>query len=185
MTVAAVVLAAGEGQRWERQGHKLLANLKGKPVVSWAIDSAAKAELDDLIVVTGSVNLSYLVPEEATLLHNQNWKSGQSSSLIVATSWAKEKGHEAIVVGLGDMPGVPKEAWVLVAECSDRLAVATFDGERRPPTKISSEFFEYLPIEGDVGARPLLNGGNYKVTEVVCPGNGNDIDTFKDLEQWS
>ena len=185
MTVAAVVLAAGEGQRWERQGHKLLANLNGKPVVSWAIDSAAKAELDDLIVVTGSVNLSYLVPEEATLLHNQNWKSGQSSSLIVATSWAKEKGLEAIVVGLGDMPGVPKEAWVSVAEGSDRLAVATFDGERRPPTKISSEFFEYLPIEGDVGARPLLNGGNYKVTEVVCPGNGNDIDTFKDLEQWS
>ena len=107
MTVAAVVLAAGEGQRWERQGHKLLAHLNGKPVVSWAIDSAAKAELDDLIVGTGSVNLSYLVPEEATLLHNQNWKSGQSSSLIVATSWAKEKGHEAIVVGLGDMPGVP------------------------------------------------------------------------------
>ena len=48
-----------------------------------------------------------------------------------------------------------------------------------------NEFFEYLPTEGDVGARDLLNGSNHKVTEIVCPGNGNDIDTFKDLEQWS
>ena len=48
-----------------------------------------------------------------------------------------------------------------------------------------SFLFEYLPIEGDVGARPLLNGSNYKVTEIVCIGNGNDIDTFEDLEQWS
>ena len=185
MTVAAVILAAGGGERWDKQGHKLLAKLNGKPVVSWAINSAVEAQLDELIVITGSVDLSDLVPNEATLLHNDNWESGQSSSLIVASNWAKEKGHDAVVVGLGDMPGVSKEAWISVAECPDHLVIATFDGERRPPTKISSEFFEYLPIEGDVGARPLLNGSNYKVTEIVCIGNGNDIDTFEDLEQWS
>ena len=185
MTVAAVILAAGRGERWDKQGHKLLANLKGKPVVSWAISSAAGAQLDELIVITGSVDISNLIPQGATMLHNPDWESGQSSSLIVATSWAKNRGHEAVVVGLGDMPGVPKEAWISVSECPDHLVVATFDGERRPPTKISSEFFEYLPAEGDVGARPLLNGGNHKVTEIVCQGNGNDIDTFKDLEQWS
>ena len=125
MTVSAVILAAGEGQRWDSQGHKLLANLNGKPVVSWAIESAVEAELDDLIVITGSVNLSDLVPNEVTLLHNENWKSGQSSSLLLAANYAKEKGHDAVVVGLGDMPGVPKEAWISVAECSDRLVVAT------------------------------------------------------------
>ena len=53
MTVSAVILAAGEGQRWDSQGHKLLANLNGKPVVSWAIESPVEAELDDLIVITG------------------------------------------------------------------------------------------------------------------------------------
>ena len=185
MTVAAVILAAGRGERWDKQGHKLLANLKGKPVVSWAISSAVGAQLDELIVITGSVDISDLIPQEATMLHNPDWELGQSSSLIVATSWAKNRGHEAVVVGLGDMPGVPKEAWIAVAECPENLVVATFAGQRRPPTKISSEFFEYLPTEGDVGARPLLNGGNHKVTEIVCPGNGNDIDTFKDLKQWS
>lgn len=185
MTVAAVILAAGRGERWDKQGHKLLANLRGKPVVSWAMSSAADAQLDELIVVTGSVDISDLIPKEAIMLHNPNWESGQSTSLTTATSWAKNRGHEAVVVGLGDMPGVPKEAWVAVAECPDLLVAATFDGERRPPTKISSEFFEYLPTEGDVGARDLLNGSNHKVTEIVCSGNGNDIDTFKDLEQWS
>ena len=77
MTVSAVILAAGEGQRWDSQGHKLLANLNGKPVVSWAIESAVEAELEDLIVITGTGNLSDLVPNEVTLLHNENWKSGQ------------------------------------------------------------------------------------------------------------
>ncbi|MEC7811089.1 MAG: nucleotidyltransferase family protein [Actinomycetota bacterium] len=185
MTVAAVVLAAGKGQRWDKPGHKLLAELNGKPVVYWSIRSAADANLDELIVVSGSVDIAHLVPEGSTLLHNPDWESGQSSSLRVCVDWAVSKGHEAVVVGLGDMPGVPTEAWVSVAECPAPLVVATFNGERRPPTKISAEFFEYLPTEGDVGARPLLNGGNYNVAEIVCQGNGDDIDTFKDLEKWS
>ena len=185
MTVAAVILAAGSGQRWDAQGHKLLADLNGKPVFSWSIEAAAGANLDELIVVSGSVDISHLVPEGSTLLHNPDWELGQSRSLSVCVDWAIEKGHDSIVVGLGDMPGVTKEAWISVSECQDPLVVATFDGDRRPPTKISSEFFKYLPTEGDVGARHLLNGGNYKVTEIVCQGSGNDIDTFKDLEKWS
>ena len=101
MTVAAVILAAGRGERWDKQGHKLLANLRGKPVVSWAMSSAADAQLDELIVVTGSVDISDLIPKEAIMLHNPNWESGQSTSLTAATSWAENRGHEAVVVGLG------------------------------------------------------------------------------------
>ena len=38
--------------------------------------------------------------------------------------------------------------------------------------KFLQSFSKYLPTEGDVGARHLLNGGNYKVTEIVCQGSG-------------
>ena len=185
MTTAAVILAAGGGKRWDGEGHKLLVDFKGKPVISWALESANEAGLDDLIVISGAVDISNFLPKGAVLLHNSDWELGQSKSLQLAVSWAKEKRYESLVFGLGDMPGVSKDAWIAVAKHPAPLVTATFNGARRPPVKISSDFFDDLPSEGDEGARILFAGGNQAVVEVSCLGSGNDIDTLEDMRQWS
>ena len=99
MTVAAVVLAAGGASRWDGPGHKLLADLGGRPLASWAIDAAATAGLDELVVVTGAADLVGLVPPGATVAHNPDWADGQAGSLQVAMSRCREAGHRAFVVG--------------------------------------------------------------------------------------
>ncbi|MEA3214297.1 MAG: molybdenum cofactor cytidylyltransferase, partial [Acidimicrobiia bacterium] len=61
MTVAAVLLAAGGGSRFSGPTHKLLALLRGKPVVLWAVEAALAAGLDETLVITGAAGLTELL----------------------------------------------------------------------------------------------------------------------------
>lgn len=184
-TIAAVVLAAGGGSRWTGSGHKLLADLDGRPLAAHALEAAAVAGLDELVVVTGAADLSAVMPRGATVVHNGSWSQGQAGSIRLAVDYALSAGHEAIVLGLADTPGVPAEAWRAVAVAEGSLVVAVFDGLRRPPTKVGRRFWEELPVSGDSGARSLLAARAADVVEVACRGNPADIDTVEDLQLWN
>lgn len=185
MTTLAVVLAAGSGTRFAGPTHKLLAPLRGKPVAQWSIEHAVGAGLEETIVVTGAVSLTALVPEGVVEVHNPNWADGQASSLQTAVEYARTRGHDAIVVGLGDLPGIPSEAWRLVADSGADLATAVIDGHRSPPVRISAELWDDLPTDGDEGARVLMRSRPDLVVPVTCPGTPVDIDTAEDLVRWN
>jgi molybdenum cofactor cytidylyltransferase len=185
MTVAAVVLAAGAGSRFGGPGHKLLAEFRGRPLVWWALSAAAAAHLQEVAVIVGAVDLGAAVPEGVTVIENPEWASGQASSLQRAVSWAIERQHEALVVGLGDQPLVPSAAWAAVAASPSPVAVATFDGERRPPVRLARSVWSLLPTGGDEGARVLMKQRPDLVGEVACQGEPVDIDNEEDLSRWS
>ena len=183
MTVAAVVLAAGGGTRFIADHHKLLADLRGRPVVAWALEHAREAGLDETVVVTGAVE----VPAEpgVTMLHNAEWQQGQATSLQVALRHADAQGHDAIVVGMGDQPGVPPDTWRAVASVVAPIVVPTYDGQRGSPVRLARSIWPLLPREGDEGARVLMRSQPDLVTEVACSGDPADIDTVEDLKRWS
>lgn len=185
MTTLAVVLAAGSGSRFAGPTHKLLAPLDGKPVVAWAIEHALGAGLDETIVVTGAVSLADVLPAGVTEVHNPRWAEGQSTSLQAAVDHARAQGHDAVVVGLGDLPGVPPEAWRLVAASGAALATAVMDGRRTPPVRIERSLWDELPTTGDEGARVLMRSRPDLVVPVTCPGTPVDIDTAEDLVRWN
>lgn len=185
MTIAAVVLAAGAGSRFEGDSHKLLAPFRHKPLVEWAVASAVQAGLDEVYVICGAVPLQGVVDDSVTFVENHSWSEGQSTSLRAAVHVATEHEHEAIVVGLGDMPLVPASAWRAVADAPGQLVTATFRGKRCPPVKIDQELWGLLPISGDEGARAIMRLRPDLVDEVACEGNAIDIDTRGDLSRWS
>ena len=186
MTVAVVLLCAGEGSRFGGGRHKLLAPARGRPLVSWAVAPALEAGLDEVVVVTGAVDLSGVLPDEVTVLGNELWKEGQSSSLRVAVDWCARRGHEAVVVGLGDQPGLTVAAWrALAAPSPTPIAVATYGGVRGHPVRLEASVWPLLPVSGDEGARRLLRGRPELVTEVPCEGDPRDIDSTEDLRRWS
>jgi CTP:molybdopterin cytidylyltransferase MocA len=181
LTTCAVVLAAGGASRFAGEEHKLLTMLRGRPLVHWAVDAAAEAALDDLVVVTGAVDLELDVP----MVRNEAWASGMATSLQTGVAYAREHGHDAVVIGLADQPFVPSSAWRAVADASRPIAVATFDGHRRPPVRLAATVWDLLPATGDDGARVLMRERPDLVTEVACDGEPADIDTAEDLARWS
>jgi molybdenum cofactor cytidylyltransferase len=185
MSVAAVVLAAGGGSRFSGGSHKLLASVRGRPVVAWAIEHALAAQLEETIVVTGAVDLAALLPEGVTPVHNPRWAEGQATSLQAAIAAARRSGHDAVVIGLGDQPFVPPEAWRLVAASGAELATAVLEGRRTPPVRIAAGLWDALPESGDEGARVLLRSRPDLVVPVTCPGSPVDIDTVEDLSAWN
>jgi len=101
MTVAAVVLAAGGGSRFEGPPHKLLASVRGEPLVVRAVRTALGAGLDETIVVAGAVDLAPALSaaglaEEVTLVVNERWAEGQATSLAAGIRAADGAGHDAV-----------------------------------------------------------------------------------------
>jgi CTP:molybdopterin cytidylyltransferase MocA len=186
-TTLGVLLAAGAGSRFTGSHHKLLAPLKGAPVVSYALSAMVSAGFEQCIAITGSVALTGLL-DGVTEVHNPDWSTGQRSSVLAAIEYAQEHGFESIVVGLGDQPFIPADAWQAVAETDSPIVIATYDGVRGNPVKLSSTVWElFRSTEGDpdTGARDLIRLHPELVREVACKGNSADIDTTEDLSTWT
>ncbi len=188
--ILAVLLAAGRGSRWTNAGgagHKLLALMAdGRTVFETAL--AAVPPDVSLAVVTGAADLAPYIPASVIQLHNENWATGQASSVRVATAYAEQMGHTAIVVGLGDQPWITSHSWQVVI---DRLKtpgrpilIPTINGVRGQPVGLRSSHWGELPAMGDEGARALARQEPMLVEEVVCLGDTRsliDIDRPSDL----
>jgi CTP:molybdopterin cytidylyltransferase MocA len=187
VSVLGVVLAAGEGSRFAGSLPKQLAEVEGRTLVEHALQAALDGGLDGVLLVQGAVDLSAHVPDGVAVLDNPGWPDGIATSLLMAVSYARGRGHDAIVVGLADQPGVGAAAWRAVAAAPPEppIAVATYDGRRANPVRLALAVWDLLPVKGDEGARAVMRQRPELVREVPCSGDPADIDTLEDLERWS
>ena len=179
----AVILAAGQGSRFNAPEHKLESKLNKKPLIWWACTNALRAGFAEVLVVEGALEVSGLVPAEVSIVHNHDWADGQARSLHVAVHYAELAGYDTVVIGLADQPFVPPEAWRRVAASPSPIAVARFDKQTTPPVRLHADTWGLLPLDGDEGARQLLRSRPEMVTEVPCPGSAVDVDTVVEFDQ--
>jgi molybdenum cofactor cytidylyltransferase len=187
--VAIAILAAGRGSRLGDDA-KPLALLHDRPLVSWALDAAIASGLHPVWLVTGyqGRHVAAAAPKGVDVAHNRHWRSGIASSLRSALRAIDPYAEVAAVcVGLADQPRVGPEAYRRLADAHAAgapLAVATYRGVRGNPVLLARSLWaEANQLEGDVGARQLMQ--RHEVVEVSCDDTGSavDVDTAEDLEQ--
>lgn len=190
LTIACVVLAAGISSRLGRPKQTL--PLEGKPLLQHVLDAAARAGLDDVIVVLGhaadEVARELRLPPGARTVVNPDFRSGQSSSLRAGLA-AVAPDAGAVVVLLGDQPRLSPRAIeaVTAAYRAGRGPViqASYGGRGGHPVLLDRGVWtEVLAVEGDVGARDILARHPEWVRAVEVGGRPpTDVDTWEDYER--
>jgi CTP:molybdopterin cytidylyltransferase MocA len=182
---AGLILAAGAGRRFG--GTKQLAELRGRPLLEYAIESMLAVEvLDPVIVVLGHAAdriLDSVDFGDAEVVICSEWERGQASSLrrgIAALCDA-----DAAVVTLGDQPFITPQ---VIAGALDELdgydaLRAVYDGRPGHPVVLSRTVMDAAAsLEGDVGARDLLARFRVKRWEASHLASAVDVDTREELQ---
>ena len=188
--VAAVVLAAGQSSRMG--SNKLLADLKGQPMIRRSV-AAMRQAADLTVVVTGrdagEIGKA-LDGLPVMLVHNAHFAEGMSTSLRAGIE-ALPPDTDVAVIALGDMPLVsPEVARRLIAAYNPAehrsVCVPVFKGTRGNPVLWGRQHFEALKgMSGDRGARALLDQLADDVVEVAMADEAVllDADTPEALER--
>lgn len=188
--IAALILAAGLSSRFG-QGHKLLAELEGKPVIRHVVEAALASSARPVLLVTGhqAEAVSQAAGPGVQAVHNPAYAEGLASSLRAGLSAlpapGSERGLDGVLVCLGDMPDVPSETLEkLIAAFNPAegraICLPVHGGKRGNPTLWGLQFLPDLKrLEGDAGARSLFGPHAEWICEVPVesPGILHDYDT--------
>jgi len=184
--IGGIVLAAGEGKRFG--GPKQVAQLDGRPLLEHAVRAMlAVPSISPVVVVLGAhaAEVRQAVDlDGADVVVCDDWADGQSASLRTGVAALGEV--EAAVITLGDQPFISAEVIAGVLDQRGRhLAVrATYDGKPGHPVLLERRLLDHVTeLEGDVGARALLNGDHVRTWEVGRLCDPTDIDTPERLQE--
>jgi len=194
-----VLLAAGEGLRYRAArralrdaAHKLLARLPDGRLVAQASASTLLAALPDTIAVVGDrpPELPALLSRlRCCILNAPAAPRGMGVSLAAAARHLLARPAPAgqlpgCVVALADMPWLRPDTlrMLLQQAASDRIVVPVCQGRRGHPVVFGGTYLpELAELDGDTGARALLQ--RHGALEIECDDAGvlQDIDTPQDL----
>jgi molybdenum cofactor cytidylyltransferase len=186
--VTGIVLAAGTSSRLGRP--KQLLPLAGKPVLRHVIDTLESTEVDEIVVVLGHQVQEVLRAVPTTgrtrVSINDEYASGQSTSLRAGLRAASDRSHAALIL-LGDQPGVRAAAVAMVIEAwrggTAPAVQAGYRGVPGHPVLFDRSLWPQLErVKGDEGARGILAAHREwrRVVEVGGPPP-LDIDTEEDF----
>jgi len=191
MSVAGVLLAAGEGSRLGRP--KALVELDGRTLAEHGVTLLRAGGADPILVVTGAAQVEL---DGVATVYNQDWRTGMGSSLRAALRVLGQADSPAaanvgaVVVALADQPLVGSDAIVRLIVAyrgGATVAVAAYDGKPRNPVLLAREHWPEVSASaaGDQGARAFLRARPDLVTLIECgdTGSPDDIDTPADLDR--
>ena len=167
MSVAAIVLAAGEASRFGTPKQRLL--------LPEVLERLKQSSVAEIVVVAGAHTLE--TPERVVTC--AGWKRGPGASLTAGLEELGDRVEAAIVV-LADGPDLAPEAVDRVIASwraeGGALVAASYGGERGHPLLVARESWDAIP---DTGLRDL------DVRLVPCDdlGSQGDVDTPADLPE--
>ena len=177
MTVAGIILAAGESRRMGTP--KALLELRGATFADTLV-SVLTNFCDPVVVVTGAhdAEIRAGMRSGARLVHNPNYAGGQLTSLQVGLC-ALPQGVDRILWTLVDHPSVRAATIARLLESDALFVVPRHNGKRGHPVVFSAALIpEFLALPPEGSAREVREryAGSVAHVDVDDPGILDDID---------
>lgn len=190
-TCGLILLAAGASTRMGRPKQLLPAG--GKPLLRHVAEVGLSGPVSPVVVVLGA-HAAEIAPcldgLAVQVVVNDRWTEGMGASLRAGMQAMKRAAPaaQAVIVALADQPDFSPdhlERMVEIHRVSGRAIVASeADGTLRPPVLFASAWFSrLLTLEGDAGARTLLQENRTEVA-IVPLAMPADLDTPADYEKF-
>ncbi|MEE2943788.1 MAG: nucleotidyltransferase family protein [Pseudomonadota bacterium] len=178
MKTIGILLAAGKSQRFGPED-KLLSTYQGQLLCRYAAEAMRASDADGLVVCISSPSLE---PEFDGF---QVTRCGglQSDSLKAGIKAAIALNADRILVALADMPHITTGTLNTLLETKASLAACAKNGNRPTvPALFDHTYFDtLLKLEGDQGARKLLQQVAPENMVPISPSEAFDVDTQADL----
>lgn len=184
---AIAILAAGQSSRLGSS--KQLLQFNGKSFLQRCVEEALQTNLPVIVVVgaNSQVISNELKDLNVTITENKNWREGMAGSLHSGLMAAKNLKSEidGIIFMVSDQPFVTATLLtnLLKAQNESSLPIAGsgYAGTLGTPVLFHKFFFdELMALQGDTGARKLIEKNKNLATEVSFPEGVIDIDTAED-----
>lgn len=186
--ICALLLAAGEGRRYGRL--KQLETLDGISL----LQRAARAALDsalELFVVSGAgaddVHAE-LCGWPVQLVHNPHWQRGMGSSIACGVRAVRQQRPlaSALMILLADQAlihaGEVQAMLAMHRAQPTRLIAADHGKAFGPPCVFPSDCFDALAqLDGEAGAKRVLEQHRERLMRIAMPAAAFDVDTPDDL----
>ena len=183
--VYAVLLAAGRSSRMGGP-NKLMALFDGKPLVRRTAGRVLATKAAGTFVVTGHQRGRVHEALEGLAVRfaeNPDFADGLSTSLKAGVAALPQDAAGALIV-LGDMPGVSSADLDRLVDAFRKaggtaVVRASHEGKRGNPVLLPRALFPAIShLEGDTGARHLIEAGGLDVIDVeIGAGAAVDVDT--------
>lgn len=157
MKVAGILLAAGRSRRFGAQD-KLLANLRGRALVSYAAHAMAQLDVAHRFAVTADQAVADCL-DGYEIIMVPGIPRTMAQNIAVGVNAARQFGFEYVLIALGDMPNVlPTHFEAVMAKCSPLRASASSDGMNRMPPACfpACNFDQLLSLSGEYGASHII-----------------------------
>jgi len=184
-----IILAAGNSSRFGST--KQLVHYNNKTLLQHAIDEAVLAGANPVIIVTGA-NAGEISKEirldGARMVWNANWQQGMASSIVTGIREAIRYGKiDQIIITVSDQPFVSsslfKKLYQTQKDSGKTIIACAYADTIGTPVLFTDKYFEaILSLQGEQGAKKILQANQEHLAVVEFPEGQIDIDTPADFE---
>lgn len=191
MRVPGVILAAGEGSRFEGQ-NKLLLRFRGKPIIYHVVREALDSTLEPVFLVLGFEGKRTLKAvgelidrEKLAVLFNEDWGLGRASSVNVGIKALPSKAP-GVVFLQGDMPLMRRSLIDLVVDKfieTGKLCFPIHKGKKGHPVAFPRELLpELQKLSGDRSGLSLIQKNMGQAVKLQLEDGRTQFDLDSDKE---
>jgi len=184
-----IILAAGSSTRMGKAKQNLV--FKGQTLLQTVIKTALAAQIEVVTVVLGANGQAIAPTIETTNVHvflNPQWKSGMGSSISYGLKELLKIQPElsSVMFLLTDQPLVSSVFIRQLIEIAapEKIIASAYNATIGPPVLFDKAFFDdLLKMQGNEGAKKVLQKYAQAVVEVRFPDGAFDIDTPEDYNR--